>query len=304
MFLLAFRQGMTYIKEIMSSFSGLYEDSLFIEDIFTFLGLEEKIKAKDPVIQVENLNNNISLEGVTFTYPGNKNKTIDNRTLNIRKGEIVALVGANGAGKSTLVRLLCRLYDPDSGTIKLDGKEIRDFDPAEYRKLFSVIFQDFMLYNLSAGENIRLGKVDTDSEERIRIAARDAGIDRLLTSLPDGYNTAIGNLFDNSRELSWGEWQKTALARSLYRDAPVLILDEPSSAMDADTEYEIFSRFREIVRGRTVILISHRFTNVSLADRIVVLDKGSIVEEGAHYELMAHGGMYYKMYTRQTLRHE
>jgi len=221
----------------------------------------------------------------------------------IKKGEVVALVGPNGSGKSTLVRLLCRLYDPDSGSIKYDGTDIKHMDPEEYRKQFSVVFQDFMLYNLSASENIRLGNIDTaDDSEKIKKSATDTGVHTLIDNLPNGYNTVIGNLFDDSRELSWGEWQKIALARALYREAPVLILDEPSSALDTDTEYEIFSRFRELVKGRTSILISHRFTNVSLADKIIVLDKGNIAETGTHYELMQKGGIYFTMFSKQSSR--
>jgi len=171
--------------------------------------------------------------------------------------------------------------------------------------MFSVVFQDFMLYNLGAGENIRLGNVEEkDHENKIVSSASATGINDLIKNLPNGYSTVIGTLFDDSRELSWGEWQKIALARALFRDAPVLILDEPSSALDADTEYEIFSRFRETVRGRTSILISHRFTNVSLADRIIVLNKGTIAETGTHEELMSRKGMYYTMYTKQSSRFE
>jgi ATP-binding cassette subfamily B protein len=199
--------------------------------------------------------------------------------------------------------LLARLYDPDSGTVKWDGKDIRTMDPDEYRKYFSVVFQDFMLYNLTAGENIRMGNIEiNDADKNIRQAASSAGVHDLLNNLPGGYDTAIGNLFDDSRELSWGEWQKIALARALFREAPVLILDEPSSSLDADTEYEIFSRFREIVEGRTSILITHRFTNVTLADRIIVLEKGAIAETGTHEELMKKRGRYYSMYTRQASR--
>ena len=212
-------------------------------------------------------------------------------------------MGPNGAGKSTLVRLLCRLYDPDSGAIEYDGGDIRNIDPEEYRKHFSVVFQDFMLYNLSAGENIRMGNIDEKNPiARIKESATNTGVHELIDKLDNGYDTVIGNLFDDSRELSWGEWQKIALARALFRDASVLILDEPSSALDADTEYDIFSRFREIVKGRTSILISHRFTNVSLADRIIVLDKGSIAESGTHDELIKNGGIYFKMFTKQSSR--
>jgi ATP-binding cassette subfamily B protein len=303
MFLLAFRQGMVCIRELFGSVAGLYEDSLFIADTFEFLNLKENITAVTPVVEVKDLYSSISAENISFTYPGNKQKTIENLTFEIKKGEIIALVGPNGAGKSTLVRLLSRLYDPDSGSVKLDGNDITHIDPDNYRKLFSVVFQDFMLYNLNAGENIRLGNTnEKNADEKIISSATLSGIHDLIKDLPNGYSTVIGTLFDDSRELSWGEWQKIALARALFRDAPVLILDEPSSALDADTEYEIFSRFREIVRGRTSILISHRFTNVSLADKIIVLNKGAITETGTHEELMKKKGMYFTMYTKQSSR--
>jgi ATP-binding cassette subfamily B protein len=303
MFLLAFRQGMIYIKDLFRSLAGLYEDGLFIGDTFEFLNLKESVTVREPVIATQQLTKEITAEKLSFTYPGNSSSTLSNVSFRIKKGEIVALVGPNGAGKSTLVRLLCRLYDPDSGSLKYDDTDIRHIEPEEYRKQFSVVFQDFMLYNLSAGENIRLGNIsNVESEEKIKNAAVITGVDNLINSLPDGYNSIIGNLFDDSRELSWGEWQKIALARALFRDAPVLILDEPSSSLDADTEHEIFSRFREIVKGRTSILISHRFTNVTLADRIIVLDKGEIAETGTHDELMKNGGMYCTMFTKQSSR--
>lgn len=302
MFLLAFRQGMVAIKDLLGSLAGLYEDSLFIADTFEFLNLKENITPVSPVADITDMNRSITVENISFAYPGNERKAIADLSFEIKKGEIVALVGPNGAGKSTLVRLLSRLYDPDSGSVKLDGNDIKHFEPDKYRKLFSVVFQDFMLYNLNASENIRLGNIDAGNLEKIITSASAAGIDDLIKEFPNGYSTVIGNLFDDSRELSWGEWQKFALARALYRDAPVLILDEPSSALDSDTEFEIFSRFREIVRGRTAILISHRFTNVSLADRILVLDKGELAETGTHDELMNKKGLYYQMYRKQSSR--
>jgi len=303
MFLLAFRQGMVYIKDLFGSLAGLYEDSLFIGDTFEFLNLKENINAVKPVKKVSALKEKIVVKNMSFTYPGNADPAINNVSFEIKKGEIIALVGSNGAGKSTLVRLLCRLYDPGSGVVKYDGTDIKNIEPEEYRKQFSVVFQDFMLYNLSAGENIRLGNIDAvNPGATIEAAAGKTGINELIGSLPKGYETTIGNLFDESRELSWGEWQKLALSRALFRDAPVLILDEPSSSLDADTEYEIFNRFREIVKGRTTILISHRFTNVNLADRIIVLDKGRIAETGTHDELIRLGGIYFTMFTRQSSR--
>jgi len=303
MFLLAFRQGMIYIKDLFGSLAGLYEDSLFIKDTFEFLNLKEKVTAAPPVIIPAPLKKGINVENLSFTYPGNNVPTINNVSFEIKEGEIIALAGPNGAGKSTLVRLLTRLYDPDTGSVKYDGNDIRNMDPEKYRKFFSVIFQDFMLYNVDVGENIRMGNIDeTRIDEKISSVAAVTGVHELINNLPKGYRTVIGNLFDDSRELSWGEWQKLALARALFRDAPVLILDEPSSALDADTEHEIFSRFREIVKGRTSILISHRFTNVSLADRIIVLDKGTIAETGNHDDLMKKRGIYFSMYTKQGSR--
>lgn len=303
MFLLAFRQGMRYIKELFGSFAGLYEDSLFIGDTFEFLNLKENVVAEPPVIKPSLLQTELSVENLTFTYPGNQMPSVAGVTFNIKKGEILAIIGPNGAGKSTLVRLLTRLYNPDSGSVKFDGVNVRNMDPELYRKNFSVVFQDFMLFNLSAGENIKIGNLDEqDSTGQLRKAASEAGVIELLENLPKSYDTVIGNLFDDSRELSWGEWQKIALARALYRDSSVIILDEPSSALDAETEYEIFSRFREILKGRTSILVTHRLTNVALADRIIVLDKGSVVESGSHDELIEKRGIYYDMYRKQSSR--
>jgi len=303
MLLLAFRQGMVYLKDLFGSLAGLYEDSLFIGDTFEFLHLPEKINAGKADIKPADLQNNLVIDNISFSYPGSASPTLKNVSLEIKKGEIIALAGANGAGKSTLVRLLCRLYDPDSGSIFYDGTDIKKLDPDEYRKKFSVIFQDYMLYNLSAGDNIMLGRIySARDDEGIISAAKRSDVHELISNLPKGYDTLIGNLFEDSRELSWGEWQKIALARALYRDAPLLVLDEPSSALDAETEFEIFSRFRELVKGRTSILISHRFSNVALADRIIVLDKGYVAEQGTHEELMEKNGIYHRMYSKQSSR--
>ena len=300
MFLLAFRMGMTYIKQILGATAGLYEDSLFISDVFEFLDLKEKIVVMPPVVDVRNLRSNIRIENLYFRYPSSDSDVLKGIDIKINRGETVALVGANGAGKTTLVRLLCRLYDPQAGKILIDGKDIRNIDPDKYRRLFSVVFQDFMLYNLSAADNIRSGDIFSETDkERMKNSAKKAGIHELLENLPAGYETVIGRMFDDSRELSWGEWQKIALARALYRDSDILILDEPASSLDAGSEYEIFTRFKELAAGRTCILISHRLANVSVADRIMVIDRGMLIETGSHKELIKAGGTYSMLYKQQ-----
>lgn len=300
MMVLAFRQGLVSLREILTSVGGLYEDSLFTGDIFEFLDLKEDIKAVEPVAAITRLKSAISFENVSFRYPGNDTPAIVNINLRLPAGKITLLAGSNGSGKSTLVRLLCRLYDPDTGNIYFDGHDIRHFNPAEYRRQFSVLFQDFMLYNLTAGENISLGDIYSGGNmDKIRRAAANAGADKLIESLPAGYDTGIGPLFDASRDLSWGEWQKIALARTFFRDAQVVILDEPSSAIDSETEIEIFSRLRDALKDKTVLLISHRLNTVKLADNIIVLDKGRIAETGSHSELIDLKGRYYELYMRQ-----
>ena len=305
MYLLAFRLSMTYLGQIMHSLALLYEDNLFVSDVFEFLNLEEKVIAEKPVKLIDSFSNTLQLKDLSFSYPGSKEEVIRGLNLEISKGETLALVGANGAGKTTLARLICRLYDPVSGSVMIDNINIRNIDPLNYRKLYSVLFQDFMLYNMSAGDNIYAGDIGRDkSMERLRDSAQKAGIADLIEELPQSYDTVIGRLFDDSRELSWGEWQKIALARALYRDSEILILDEPASALDARSEYELFTRFKDIAAGRTAILISHQFSNVSIADRIALLENGRITELGSHRELMNLNGNYAKLYNLQKERFE
>ncbi len=299
MYLVAFRQAMVYLRDAVSGYSGLAENRLFLQDLFGFLDLKGDMpdgeKGPDPGTFSE-----ITVEKMTFTYPGASGPALRDISLKITRGEKVAVVGPNGSGKTTLVKLLCRLYDPDGGRILLNGRNITSIDPDAYRKLFSVVFQNFMLYYLSAGDNIRLGSAEGKEEtERVISAASMTGLHELLSSLPEGYDTLLGHHTEGGRELSWGEWQKIAIARALYREAPVLILDEPSSSLDADSEYEIFSDLGMITAGRTCIFISHRLSNVKDADRIIVLHKGCIAESGTHDELMAAKGSYYSMFTRQ-----
>ncbi len=299
MYILAFRQALVYLRDAVSGYSGLAENRLFLKDLFQFLDIETDMPGNEKSSGIKSFNY-LDIECLTFTYPGAESPALENISLKISKGERVAIVGPNGSGKTTLVKLLCRLYDPDSGQISLNGEGIESLDLQEYRRLFSVVFQDFMLYYLSAGDNIRLARdTGSDNQERIRSAASKAGVAALLESLPQGYETMLGHHTEGSRELSWGEWQKIAIARALYREAPVLILDEPSSSLDADSEYEIFSDLDRIIDGRTCIFISHRLANVREADRIIVLDKGRIAEAGSHEELMEVRGRYYSMFTRQ-----
>lgn len=299
MYLVAFRQALVYLRDAVSGYAGLAENRLFLQDLFYFLDMEGSMPGSDNLTESDDFRD-ITIENISFTYPDSSRPALENISLKISRGEKVAVVGPNGSGKTTLVKLLCRLYDPDSGRILFNDRDISSFDPETYRKLFSVVFQNFMLYFLSARDNIRLAVPGGDDDPaRTKEAAAMAGISELLEELPRGYDTQLGHHTEGSREMSWGEWQKIAIARALYREAPVLILDEPSSSLDADSEYEIFSDLGKITGGRTCIFISHRLSNVREADRIIVLDHGRIAETGTHVELMKAGGRYFEMFTRQ-----
>jgi ATP-binding cassette subfamily B protein len=320
MYLVAFRQALLYLRDGVTGYSGLAENRLFLQDLFGFLDLQPDMAGEERVPDHGSFSE-IAAENMSFTYPGAARPALRDITLQIKRGEKVAIVGPNGSGKTTLVKLLCRLYDPDAGRITVNGTDAASINPDSFRGLFSVVFQNFMLYYLSAGDNIRLGDTrqpaagspqpeadkrkpeeefqGPENIQEMQRASFAAGISELLESLPDGYDTMLGHHTEGGRELSWGEWQKIAIARAIYRKSPVLILDEPASSLDADSEYEIFSDLTRITEGRTCIFISHRLSNVREADRIIVLDGGRIAETGTHDELMAAGGRYFTMFTRQ-----
>lgn len=300
MYIVAFRQAMVYLRDAVAGLTGIEEDKLFIRDFFSFMERKEEIIVKEPVMAVPQLTTGIEISNLTFSYPGAREAALKDINITIKEGEKIAIVGDNGSGKSTLVKLLCRLYDPDQGEIKYSGVQITHFDPEEYRKHFSVVFQDFMLYYLNARENIGISDLSIIADdERLKTVARRAGLGTLLEELPHGFDTPLGHLESGGRELSWGEWQKIAIARALFRKSPVLILDEPSSSLDAGSEYQIFSQLDEITVGRTTVFISHRLSNVIKADRIIVLRQGRVAEAGTHEELMEMNGVYSSMYLRQ-----
>ena len=246
------------------------------------------------------INQGIRFENVHFAYPGTTEPVLCGVSLSLRPAQSLALVGKNGAGKTTLVKLLLRLYDPTAGRILIDGVDIRDFNPDDLRREIGVIFQDYVRYELTAGENIGVGQVDVLGHRDVLLrAAEKAGATELLASLPEGLETVLGREF-GGRELSGGEWQKLALSRAFVRECQILVLDEPTAALDVQTEYDIYTRFHDLTRDRTALLISHRFSTVRMADRIVYLDKGRVQEEGTHEELMKHGGGYSRLYKLQA----
>jgi ATP-binding cassette subfamily B protein len=302
MYFQAFQRGQNFLRGLLNSLAGLYEDNLFLKNLYEFLDLEQKvIEPSSPSPVPSPMKTGIEFNRASFQYPTGERRVLKDISLTIKPGQVVALVGENGSGKTTLVKLLCRLYDPVSGNITIDDVELKKFNTKELRREISVIFQDYVRYHLTARENIWFGNIALpDNHERIKIAAQQSGIDGVISGLKNGYETALGKWFEDGEELSIGEWQKIALARAFLRDSQVIILDEPTSSMDAKTEYEIFSNFRELARGRSAIIISHRFSTVRMADRIYVLSDGSIIENGSHEELVRLGGKYARMFEMQA----
>ncbi len=304
MYYQGFQAGLNFLRSLLGNLAGLYEDNLFLTNFYKFLDMKSNIGIPPNPVEVPE-KGDIDFKNVTFTYPGNEKTVLSGLDLSIPKGKVIALVGENGAGKSTLVKLICRFYDPESGNISFNGIDLKKMDPKKWRKKLSVIFQDFTKYNLTVEENIRIGNIDKGIEEdEIKQAAMKSGADPVIEKLPNGYKSQLGNMFEEGKELSAGEWQKIAIARAFYRDSDIVILDEPSSSLDPLSEAELFKQFKKLIKGKTAVLISHRFSTVKMADRIFVMKDKKIIENGSHKELIKKQGFYYKMYSAQAKNYE
>jgi ATP-binding cassette, subfamily B, bacterial len=292
----------TNIQAVFSTFSNIANQALFMTDLLEFFAVKPKIVNKlNGLAAPKPIKRGFEFRNVSFHYPGNPRMVLKNVNFTLSPGERIALVGENGQGKTTIVKLMTRLYEPTEGQILLDGKDIREYDLESLWNEFGVIFQDFMRYEMSASANIAMGRIsDRDNNFRIRSAANKSLAEAAIRRLPKGFDQVLGSRFEGGMDLSGGEWQKIALARAYLRDAQVLVLDEPTAALDARSEHEVFQRFAELTTGKMALLISHRFATVKMADRILVLKDGMVAEEGNHEKLIAVGGHYAAMYELQA----
>jgi ATP-binding cassette subfamily B protein len=290
------------LEGLLVGFSQVAGQALYLDDLFSFFAIvPEIVSPKDPRPFPQPIREGFVFEDVGFRYPDAQAWAVRHLSFSLQAGEVVALVGENGAGKTTLVKLLARLYDPDEGRILLDGHDLREYDIDALRANIGVIFQDFVRYSLSAGENIGVGQVDAmDDDERIRRAAQRGMADEVIQGLARGYDQPVGRRFKYGVDLSGGQWQKIAISRAYMRDAQVMILDEPTAALDARSEFEVFQRFKELSDNRTAVLISHRFSSVRMADRILVLHHGQLEASGTHAQLLAQGGRYAELFELQA----
>jgi ATP-binding cassette subfamily B protein len=297
----SFRQSRDLIQRVLLSLSQIYEQALYLDDLFSFLALEPSIRRGAGRAVPSPIRTGFVFENVGFRYPGAETWAVRGLSFSLAPGERLALVGENGAGKTTLVKLLARLYDPTEGSILLDGVDLRDYDLEDLRRNVGVIFQDFVRYDFLLRENIAVGNIERLTQEtRIESAAQRSLADTVAARLPGRYEQMLGKRFEGGMDLSGGEWQKVALARAYMRDAQLLILDEPTAALDARAEYEVFLRFAELTAGRMAVLISHRFSTVRMADRILVLRAGELVEQGTHEALVERGGLYAELFQLQA----
>ncbi|MCB0522133.1 MAG: ABC transporter ATP-binding protein [Lewinellaceae bacterium] len=298
----SFERLRNMLQGIMGRFSSIAEQALYLQDLFDFFEIEPQIKSKAGGLPIpEPIKQGFVFQNVSFKYPGSERWAIRHLSFHLTAGEKLALVGENGAGKTTLVKLLARLYEPTEGKILLDGIDIREYDLAKLRNSIGIIFQDYIRFQMKAADNIAIGNIG-QIEERpiIQDAARKSLADTVIELLPDRYDQVLGKRFANGVELSGGQWQKIALARAYMRDAQLLILDEPTSALDARAEHEVFLRFSELITGKTAVLISHRFSTVRMADRILFLENGMMKEMGSHEELIEKAGMYAELFRLQA----
>lgn len=299
--IVAIRMLATQVTALFRGVQTIFESGLFLDDLGEFLELGRTAREEDVGTEAPDGFTSLRVEDVGFRYPGSQVEALRGVDVELHAGEIIALVGENGSGKTTLAKLLAGLYSPDRGRISWDGQDAAGFRPSSLRQRITVVFQDFVRYALTAADNIAVGRIDSPADpERIRAAARSAGAESALDALPDGFDTTLSRMFAGGRDLSGGQWQRVALARSFYRDAPLVILDEPSSALDPRAEHELFSTLRAALHGRTALFISHRFSTVRGADRIYVLHEGQVVEHGNHDELMARDGRYAELYRLQS----
>jgi ATP-binding cassette subfamily B protein len=298
----SFRRLRNLLEGFLIGFSQMAGQALYLDDLFSFFEIRPEIVSRaDALPFPAPVREGFTFEDVGFRYPGAERWAVRHLSFTLRAGEVLALVGENGAGKTTLVKLLARLYDPDEGRILLDGRDLRDYDLEELRANIGVIFQDFVRYHLTAADNIAVGRIEARGDRaRIVAAAERSLADEVIRKLPDGYEQVLGKRFRKGIDLSGGEWQKVAIARAYMRDAPVLILDEPTAALDARSEFGVFQRFKELSEGKTAVLISHRFSSVRMADRILVLAEGEVEAMGTHQELLGQKGRYAELFELQA----
>jgi len=298
----AIRDASSNLQQTFSTLSTIADQALFLTDLIAFFEMRPTIRSKPNALPAPRpIQRGFEFRNVSFRYPGSSRLVLNELNFHLRPGERVALIGENGEGKTTIVKLLTRLYDPAEGQVLLDGVDLREYDLEDLYREIGVIFQDFMRYEMTAGENIAVGRIEQiENQELLQQSAQKSMADEVVAKLPSGLDQMLGRRFDGGVDLSGGEWQKIALARAYLRDAQVLILDEPTSALDARSEYEVFQRFAELTSGKMALFISHRFSTVRMADRIVVLEKGRIAEEGDHDALTQLGGRYAEMFELQA----